>query len=214
MLRFNLFAFPVQVHWLFWVTCAILGGGFYARTAMDWLQIAVWTAVVFVSIMIHELGHAAVGRKLGARPSILLHGLGGLTILPGLKADRAQSILLSLAGPGAGLLLGILVLLFAPMLPTKEPLALFTISSLLFVNIFWSFFNLLPIMPMDGGQVMREMLGPRNLQITAIIGTVTAALLAVLAFLLGQWILAIFLLVLAYSNFKQSGQIQGGIYKP
>ncbi len=214
MLHFNIFGFPVQIHWLFWVTCVILGGGFGARSSMDWMQIAVWTAVVFVSIMVHELGHALVGRRLDAKPSILLHGLGGLTILPGLKARRDQSIMLSLAGPGAGFLLGGLVLVIAPLINSGEQLARYALGSLLYVNIFWSFFNLLPVMPMDGGQVMRDVLGPGKLKTTAIIGAVCAGLLAVLALVYGFWIMAIFLAVLAYSNYKQSGQIQGGVYRP
>ena len=214
MLRFTLFGFPVQIHWLFWVTCAILGGGFYARGPEDWLRIAIWTAVVLVSIVVHELGHALAGRRYGGRPSILLHGLGGLTILPGLRLDRGRSILLSLAGPLAGLALGGLTLLAAPLLVTSEPLARYTLASLLYVNIFWSFFNLLPILPLDGGQIMRSLLGPTRRRQSAIVGTAVAGLLAALALAIGQWILAIFFAVLAYGNYRESGQIQGGVYKP
>lgn len=216
MLRFSVFGFPVQVHWLFWVTCAVLGGGFYAKSPADWMEVAIFAAVVFVSIMAHELGHAVVGKRLGAHPAILLHGLGGLTVLPNLRASRPQSVMLSLAGPLAGLALGALVFLLAPVLNTGERIAQFTIASLLYVNIFWSLFNLLPILPMDGGQILRALLGPRRLRASAIVGTAVAVALCGLALLAGMWILAIFMGFLAYNNYRSAthpaAPVQGGVH--
>lgn len=214
MLRFVFAGFPVQIHWLFWVTCAVLGGGFYARSLQDWLFVAVWTAVVFVSIMVHELGHALVGRSYGSRPSILLHGLGGLTVLPGLRVTRWRSVLLSAAGPAAGLLLGVVALLLRPVLQPSEALGHFAFGSLVYVNILWSLFNLLPVMPMDGGQILGSLLGPRRRRVTAVVGAVTAGVLCVLSLLAGQWILAVFLGVLAFSNYRSTGQVPGGVHTP
>ena len=52
-LRFNIAGFPVRVHPLFWVIAILLGSG-----SDNLLMIPVWIVIVFVSILVHELGHA------------------------------------------------------------------------------------------------------------------------------------------------------------
>jgi stage IV sporulation protein FB len=74
MLKFSILGIPVGVDWWFWLMCILLGGGFYAKAPEDWHRVAVWTAVVFVSIMVHELGHALAARRFGVKPLIKLHG--------------------------------------------------------------------------------------------------------------------------------------------
>jgi len=216
MVRFSIFGFPVQVHWLFWLTCALISGGFYATTSADWIAVAIRSAVIFVSIIVHELGHAFAARKFGGAPGIYLHGLGGLTVTQGLRLTRVQSILLSLAGPAAGFALGGLVIMMSPFLAVDDkPFAMVAYQTLVFVNIFWSIFNLLPVLPMDGGQVLRDILGPRRIRIATLIGGITAVVLCALAALVQLWFMAIFMAFLAYSNFKHTRElpIQGGVVK-
>jgi anhydro-N-acetylmuramic acid kinase len=67
MLHFTLFGFPIRIHWLFWLNSALLGGAFSARTPSEMQGVAVWIAMVFLSILIHELGHALVMRRFGQR---------------------------------------------------------------------------------------------------------------------------------------------------
>src|SRR5262245_32925226 len=102
MLKFRLLGIPVLIDWWFWLSAVLLGGGFSARGPEDWVRVAVWTGVIFVSILVHEMGHALAGAHFGARPGIKLHGLGGLTYLPGANFSRGQSIAASAAGPAAG----------------------------------------------------------------------------------------------------------------
>lgn len=68
MIEFSLFRFPVRVHWSFWLLAFFLGGGFYARDPDDWTRVLVAIGVIFVSILVHELGHAFAGRHYRARP--------------------------------------------------------------------------------------------------------------------------------------------------
>ncbi len=212
MFSFRLFGFHVQVQWFFWLTCIVLGGGFYARTPEDWIRVAIWTAVVFLSIMLHELGHAWMGRRYGAQPYIVLHGLGGLTALPGATFNRSQNVWVSLAGPGAGLALGIVLVATAPFLPLGGTYAHVALGFLVYVNIFWSLFNLLPVLPMDGGQVLRAILGPRRLHIALWTGAVVAVMLALIAAYARQWFIAIFMGFLAYSNWKNR-TMPGGVVR-
>ena len=59
-LRFNLFGIPVRVHPLFWLVAAILGAG----SDPDPIELLLWIGTVFVSILIHEMGHALAARAL------------------------------------------------------------------------------------------------------------------------------------------------------
>lgn len=120
----------------------------------------IFGAVVTVSILVHELGHALVARHYRLQPSILLHGLGGLCFHQPAKTRRHEAFIIA-AGPGAGLLLGCLTLAFLLMdidlasTARGHKVQSMVITNLLYVNFFWSFVNLLPLYPLDGGQLFR-----------------------------------------------------------
>lgn len=210
MLRFPLFGIPVFVEGWFWLTTILFGGGASARDGEDWARVAVWVAVVFVSILVHELGHALIGKRYGASPSIRLHGFGGVTFLPGASFTRGQHILVSAAGPAAGFLLGGMVWLipFAQIdLPWYGRLA---VRDALWVNLFWTVANLLPIQPLDGGQILAQVLGPSRVRMTSLIGGVVASAVFILALQYRLIFSAMFLAMLAYYNFKRM-PVEGGV---
>src|SRR5260370_39962134 len=65
--------------------------------------LAVWMAVVFVSVLLHELGHASAGLAFGLEPRIDLHGMGGTTSWATARTlPTWQRVAISLAGPVAG----------------------------------------------------------------------------------------------------------------
>jgi stage IV sporulation protein FB len=182
-LNFTLAGFPVRVHPLFWLIAVLLG-----YSSGDPLQILIWVLVVFVSILVHELGHALAFRRYGLSSQIVLHFAGGLTIPESTRwgsrwANVAlgpkENIFISLAGPGAGFLLAALVIIavflsggtvltswllgFIPVpsmaiLPFGGNLLTMFVTALLWVNIFWGFINLMPVHPLDGGNVTRNAL--------------------------------------------------------
>lgn len=181
-LRFSLGDIPVRVHPLFWLIAFLLGSSGHLLT------IPLWIVVVFVSVLVHELGHVLAFRFYGIRSQIVLHAMGGLTIpepLPWgagwgrVSPTPRQEVVISLAGPFAGFafavltmlltlfaggnlltsrLFGILPLPLTAILPFGGSLLSIFATMLLFVNIFWGIFNLLPVIPLDGGQVMRSLL--------------------------------------------------------
>src|SRR5882672_8703974 len=115
-----------------------------------------WIVVVFVSVLGHELGHAVVGRLLGGRPEIRLEAFGGVTFpqLPK-RPGPARQFILSFAGPVAGLFLGVLAYGLARALPPEpESITAWMMGRFLAVSVVWAIFNLLPILPLDGGQMM------------------------------------------------------------
>lgn len=165
---------------MFWLIAVLLGssGGL--------AQIPIWVVVVFVSIIIHEMGHVLAFRRYGIHSQVVLHFAGGLTIpestpwgtgYASVAPSPRQEIVISLAGPFAGFIFAALVMLVAtltggslltgkifgliPMPMTAimpyggQALSIF-ISMLLWVNISWGIFNLLPVFPLDGGQVTRN----------------------------------------------------------
>jgi stage IV sporulation protein FB len=192
-LRFRFLRFPVRVHPLFWLGAVLLG----ASTLDLGLQyLLIWVAVVFVSILIHELGHALAFRRFGSDSEIILYVFGGLAVPWSGVSRRWRRIIVSLAGPFAGFVLfGILYgtnMAYswaedANGRPTNGLPLWFLYRQLIFVNLFWGLINLLPVFPLDGGQVSREVCGkvwgPRGKRVSLQVSVVTAGLLAAYALL-------------------------------
>ena len=151
MLRFKVGPFPVIVYSWFFLSAILLG----AHNGFGWRMLA-WILIVFVSVLVHELGHAVVGRLFGGRPEIRLEAFGGVTFphLPA-RASPARQFVLSFAGPIAGLLLGAAAWGLANVLPPERgSISAWLIGHVLSVSLIWAAFNLLPILPLDGGQMM------------------------------------------------------------
>lgn len=153
-LNFKVFNFPVRVHFTFWIMALLLG-----LNMRNPLYILLWVVVVFVSVLIHELGHAALSARYGRYPWIELRSLGGVTVSArNTVLTHGQEILLSLAGPFAGFALGGVVYALSLVLPVGTPSFINVfVNLLMWVNIAWGIFNLLPILPLDGGNVMRHL---------------------------------------------------------
>jgi len=220
-LNFSIAGIPVRVHPLFWLLSIIFGLG----TG----QILVWVFVVFFSILIHELGHAFAFRRYGQESYIVLHLMGGLTIPDSphwggrnVSLSPNQQIFVSLAGPFAGFILAVLVvgvvkffggmILFLPIpqllyFPFGNNALKALISMLLWVNVFWGLINLLPVFPLDGGQVARNVLiqydpwdGARK---SLWLSTITGAIVAIAAYIfLGSFYMAFLFGVLAFQSYQ------------
>lgn len=246
-LHFSLFGVPVRVHPFFWLVGVIL----IARELMDpdrapdlitALGILVpWMVAFFLSILIHELGHAVVMRHYGFSPWITLYGFGGLASYS--PSERYGSrgfgtlgqVLISAAGPGAGFLLaavvaglvlltghGVSVYLIARFLPYvrvvstvgSEPFTFF-LNDVLFVSIFWGVINLLPVYPLDGGNIARELLLKLNpqggIRQSLILSAVTGGAIAVVALVqLGSLLMALLFGYLAYGSYQTLQSYSGG----
>lgn len=212
MWRFNCMGFAVTVEPWFWLTSFFLGGGLRIDDGDSLRLVLIWMLVVFVSILVHELGHAVASRKFGAYAEIRLIAFGGVTLMHGGYFNRSESILVSAAGPAAGLVLGAIVLMIQRMVPIDNYFIDSAIRYLLWVNFFWTAINLLPILPMDGGQILRAVLGPDRIQVACIIGAVCAAGVAVWALSVDQLYLAILMGYFAYTNF-QNNNLPGGVIR-
>jgi Zn-dependent protease len=170
--HFALLGVPVHVRIGFFIVPLLL-----AAEGTSFSSLLMWVAVVFVSVMLHEMGHALVARAYGAHPSITLYALGGLTRYEA-RMSRAQTALISLAGPGAGFVLGFAVLLLTQPLHLAGAGKEFAFN-LMYVNIGWGVMNLLPVLPFDGGQLLAAAMGPKRSLATAIVSASVGILVAV-----------------------------------
>ena len=172
-LRFSLFGVPVWVSAWHWAGAAFFGWCLvkqYAPLNLVGVELAAHLAMaglcVFGSILLHELGHAMAARWFHMERAILMTMMGGLAygpLRPGTKWWNL--VLIALAGPFAQLLFAALLAggWFAARIVNNgpvvgSPLAETLFRSLLAINIIWPIFNLLPIPPLDGGNVVRHTL--------------------------------------------------------
>ncbi len=225
-LNFPLFGIPVRIHPMFWLVAILLGMN--SATAVE---LATWVVAVFLSILVHELGHAVAARSYGYDPWITLYTMGGLTSFgtSSYRSGNAGSlgqILICLAGPAAGFALaGVLyfalrlaqinvdvsvgwphlVQISVPEIHRFAALSDF-IRQMFFANIFWGLINLLPVYPLDGGQISREVFTKINPfegeRWSLALSLATACLFAVTAYV--QWhsiYTAVFFAYLAYWSY-------------
>ena len=146
---FRVAGIPVRIDLSFFLIVLLFGFGTRSLPLL-----VTWAIVVAGSVLLHELGHAVAFRIFGQQPSIVLHGMGGLTSGSGEPLSPARDLVVSLAGPLSALvLLGLPALWIdrtsGPLSPTAETI----VSDLVFVNLAWSLVNLLPVLPLDGGRV-------------------------------------------------------------
>jgi len=201
-LRFRVGGIPVRVEPWFWLTGLVLGG------TLSGARLPLWMVVMFVSILVHELGHAVAARAFGARAHIRLYSFGGLTY-PDRRLPRWRNIAMTLAGPFAGFALAGIVYVATPFLPLQQPLLLWTAQQFLILNIYWGLMNLLPVPPLDGGHVALGLLGPKRTEIAHGLGLVTAALVALVALRSGQVYLALMFGFLAFQNVQSLRAARG-----
>lgn len=233
-LHFRAFGFPVRVHPFFWLTAVLTGLG--GREGTPPAELLIWIGVVFVSILVHELGHAFAFRRYGGRPWITLHAVGGLASCDRYDERPSHDVAIALAGPAAGFLFAAAAIVLvrlsghslgwapgetspfpdvyeASMLggtfywqPLGSKLANTLFWDVIQVNVFWGLINLLPVYPLDGGRVARELCtlnNPRSgvilsLQISIVVGV----LMAVASLFASQSIYtAVMFGYLAYANY-------------
>ena len=182
MVSFSLFGIPVQIHPWFWISLAMIGGGGSANSQEGILRLALFVLAGLVSILVHELGHALTGHAFGARSEITLQAFGGLATFAGARFTRSQHFLVTAAGPAAQLLLAAAVYLLIPDLSGLRSPAGHFWQVLTYISIVWAVINLLPVLPLDGGQMLNALLGPARFKLTLWITILTASTAALLIF--------------------------------
>ena len=228
--HFKIGKIPVRIHPIFWLGAVLLGG---ALRGAGPAHVAMWVAAVTLSIVVHELGHALAAKAYGWSPRIVLHGLGGLAIYRPGQQSWLSRVAIAAAGPGAGFILGGVVVGIAvltghsvilPLVKLKigtgplldGRLGLF-VGMMTFINVFWGLVNLLPVQPLDGGHILAAILQksrPRDgltLSYQVSIGVaITVAVISLVT--LGELFLAVMFGFLAYSAWSTLQQLRAAGY--
>lgn len=180
----RLVGIPIKVHFSLLVLLAVLavfyGGKGDPVTSL--LAIVVMAAVVFGSILLHELGHALVARRYGvATREILLLPIGGAAMLEDAPTTPRQDFLIAAAGPAVSLLLAGIAYGLSEL---SSGNLLIQFASL---NLLLGLGNLIPAFPLDGGRMLRASLTHwmgrvRATRMAAVLGRFFAVALVVTAF--------------------------------
>jgi Zn-dependent protease len=229
-LRFRIFGVAVRVHPMFWLVAALLG---WSWQQLGLVYVLIWIGCVFVSILVHEFGHVWMGNIFGSPGHIVLYSFGGLAIGSKNLSDRWKRIAVSAAGP---------LIQFVPcgiawlaarnyvdlvgrdfaVSDAGKKLAI-TLVMLRDINLFWPLLNLLPIWPLDGGQISREVFDffspGRGIRTALGISMVVAGIIAanaiisenrgepLIPYLPVGWYSGILFGMLAFSSFQTMQQI-------
>jgi len=163
---FSLFGVPVRLHFTFillviFLVVTDLGSG---HTSGSY---ALFLVGLFASVLLHEMGHAFVGRRFGVRTTeIIMFPIGGLSRMERMLSPT-EELTIAIAGPLVNLLLsgGIFAYMFYMHLavPIKaadlmQPTDANALARLAYGNLVLAGFNLLPAFPMDGGRILRALL--------------------------------------------------------
>lgn len=132
--------------------------------------------LLFVSILLHELGHAIVARRHGIQvQEIELWLLGGVSKMRDEAHEPSDELRYALAGPAVTAAIALLFGAIALALPSSSPdVARALVDYQLLVNALILGFNMLPAFPLDGGRVLRSILWQRSHDLER--STATAAL--------------------------------------
>lgn len=207
MVRFTLGRIPVEVHFshlLVSVLFALALKPIHAspawpnRVLVDPAQagyskalgiyVAGWILVFFISVLVHELGHAVLSRTFGYRPLIRLMWLGGHTEpnAPG-PIPWHRDVVLTLAGPFFGLSLAVAGIGLQRWLGSASEVATYFLKLMTTLNFGWTLLNLLPMPPLDGGRVSTSILmrlfGRVGFLVAQLLALTVAAAIIALAFL-------------------------------
>ena len=183
MIRFHIFGIPVTVQPFFWITMALIGGAWHFDSKEGLIYILFFMTAGFISILVHELGHALTALKFGARVEIVLEAFGGYAAYSGARMTRARGAMITAAGPALQMVLGGLAVALLRAVPAMPDNARMFLGLLVLISFFWAILNLLPVLPMDGGRLVEAALGPARMRATLTISLVTAIVVAVLGLL-------------------------------
>lgn len=204
VLSFRLFGIPVTVRGSFILVATLLG--LLGPPGAEY--VIAWVVLVFVSILIHELGHALTALAFGAEVDVELNGFGGLTRWTARQGGMGSGrrALVAAAGSAFGVAFGGAVWLVAGVFGPYTGLTSFVIDALVRVNVFWGLLNWLPIRPLDGGHLVMSLLekvAPRRADTLARVIFVGVALIALaVAFQMGMIIIAVLAAWLLFSEFS------------
>lgn len=218
-----MFGFPVHIHLSFLLLLVL-----FIDSGLGAVAVVLWTASILLSVILHELGHAAMVRRFGGHvEGISIYALGGATVWREKDAPLRgwKHFVISAAGSGVGLFVGLGLYLFILLggmgefartiidKPWRIHLGVadrygeylvFFVGAFILVSVVWGLFNWLPIGGLDGSKMLRVVLvgvlGPTGDLHSRIIGLIVGVAVAVWFWQRGTVLAAVIVLVFAGSD--------------
>jgi len=192
---------PITIYPIFFLVAGIIG--FLSSQSLT--GTVLWVLIIMVSIIVHELGHALTAIAFGQKAQIELVGFGGLTHHNGKPLKPWQSFLVVLNGPMAGFALCAIAYVIYLFFPQKGAVH-YALAITIFINLFWTIINLLPIQPLDGGKllgiVLEKVFGPRGIRLSHLVSIILAMGFAFLFFFLGMVIAGAIFFLFAFESYR------------
>ena len=200
---------PIYVHGTFAVLVAVLlvSGLAQGRGGAAAVSGVVFILAIFVTIVLHELGHALTARRFGIRTrDITLLPIGGVARLERMPDIPRQELWVALAGPAVNIAIAtvcyvaLAAVTAGPPALSLDPSAAGVVGRFTAVNIALALFNLVPAFPMDGGRALRAILAERidyvrATEVAATIGQGLALVFGLVGLLVNPWLVFIALFV-------------------
>jgi Zn-dependent protease len=197
----KIFKVPIRLDYswflIFVLFTWLLAGSYYPAEYPNWpvgeywVLGAVTTVMLFVSVLLHELGHSVLALRNGIPVhSITLFVFGGVAQISKEATRPLTDFLVASAGLTVSLLLAILFVVAQPLAAFSAPV-LALARYLAYINISLLVFNLIPGFPLDGGRIFRSIvwgiLG--NFDRATLIAATLGRIVSFLFILLGAWLI-------------------------
>ncbi|MEN9343389.1 MAG: hypothetical protein RLZZ453_176 [Chlamydiota bacterium] len=193
---------PIAIYPAFWLFAALIG----FINSRSFVGTLIWIGIILISVLFHELGHAITALVFKQKPRIELVALGGLTYHEGRGGlPLWKQFLIVFNGPLFGFLLviGSTLLMQIPSFSTGAAHSILSLTRL--VNLFWTVVNLLPVLPLDGGQLMRIVLekffGAKALRYSIIASLSVATLISLFFFLTQEFLVGALFFLFAFQSY-------------
>jgi Zn-dependent protease len=193
---------PINIHPIFWIMAGLIG---LLNSGTNILGIFIWVFIIFISVLVHEMGHALTASLFNLSPRIELIALGGLTHHEGTNLPFWKQFLIVFNGPLFGFFLYLLAALLLQFPTFSTGMTGSIILMLKQVNLFWTILNLLPVMPLDGGQLLRVVLegifGVRGIRYALATGMVVGVLISLAFFLFQAFLVGALFFLFAFQSY-------------
>ncbi len=180
-----------------------ISGNYSLDTKEELFKLLLFMLAGFISILVHELGHALTAKHFGNRVEIVLQAFGGYAAYSGGRMNRFRSFLITAAGPAIQILLGLAAMALVMQVEGLSHNGKYFFTILYVISFLWAFLNLLPVLPMDGGRILETILGPERIRLTLQISIAVAVAVAALALAFKLvMLLPIFMGIMAYQSYQ------------
>ena len=195
---------PIKIYPIFFIV--VIGISLF-NSQFQVFEASLWAVVICISLLVHEFGHALTAVAFGQRATIELVGFGGVTRRHGHAPTAFQEFLIVFNGPLAGFALCVLSYFLYVHWGNNLPVLFQDLLQISFyANAFWTILNLLPVQPLDGGQLLRITLqglfGLKGLKTALFLSFVISFLLSILFFIYRQVLIGSFFLLFTYEGYR------------